>query len=166
MSSLRRKKKLSQRAVAGDLGISQALLSHYENGAREPGLMFVCKACSYFGVSADYMLGRSDSDDAGKESGIDSRALDLLNKAVRSAGGGQLEEAVMRLLDSAAYIALLGMSGDERDGACAYLRAEMALAEIMIRQESLKLDEAVSLDPSAYKDIGKAEKRIQELQYI
>ncbi len=61
MSALRRERGLSQRAVASDLKISQALLSHYENGAREPGLDFVCRACEYYGVSADYLLGRTDS---------------------------------------------------------------------------------------------------------
>ena len=60
MSELRKARNLSQRRVAGDLGISQALLSHYENGAREPGLDFVCRACRYYGVSADYILGLSD----------------------------------------------------------------------------------------------------------
>lgn len=59
LSALRRNSGRSQRTVAAELGISQALLSHYENGAREPGLAFVCKACDYYGVSADYMLGRS-----------------------------------------------------------------------------------------------------------
>ena len=60
LAELRKARGLSQRRVAGDLGISQALLSHYENGAREPGLDFVCRACRYFGVSADYILGLSD----------------------------------------------------------------------------------------------------------
>ena len=60
MSELRRKKGASQRTAAADLGISLALLSHYENGAREPGLDFVCRACEYYGVSADYLLGRTD----------------------------------------------------------------------------------------------------------
>ena len=64
LSALRREKKISQRAAAAELGISQALLSHYENGAREPGLRFVCKACDYYGVSADYLLGRSERPDA------------------------------------------------------------------------------------------------------
>ena len=54
LSLLRRERGVSQRTAAGDLGISQALLSHYENGAREPGLSFVCRACDYYGVSADY----------------------------------------------------------------------------------------------------------------
>ena len=62
MSVLRRERGLSQRTAAADLQISQALLSHYENGAREPGLDFVCRACDYYGVSADYLLGRTDSD--------------------------------------------------------------------------------------------------------
>lgn len=61
MSRLRRERGLSQRKAAADLQISQALLSHYENGAREPGLAFVCRACKYYGVSADYMLGMSGS---------------------------------------------------------------------------------------------------------
>ena len=55
LSLLRQEKGVSQRTAAGVLGISQALLSHYENGIREPGLAFVVKACDYYGVSADYL---------------------------------------------------------------------------------------------------------------
>ena len=61
LAGLRRTRGVSQRQVAADLGISQALLSHYENGARGPGLAFVCRVCEYYGVSADYLLGRSES---------------------------------------------------------------------------------------------------------
>lgn len=63
LSLLRRERGVSQRVAATDLGISQALLSHYENGAREPGLAFVRKACDYYHVSADFLLGRSMSRD-------------------------------------------------------------------------------------------------------
>ena len=59
LSALRREKNISQRKAAADLGISQALLSHYENGTREPGLAFVCRVCDYYGVTADYLLCRS-----------------------------------------------------------------------------------------------------------
>ena len=59
LSLLRQEKGVSQRSAAADLGISQALLSHYENGVREPGLVFVVKACDYYGVSADFLLGRT-----------------------------------------------------------------------------------------------------------
>lgn len=64
LALLRQEKEISQRHAAKELGISQALLSHYENGAREPGLQFVCRACDYYGVTADYLLCRSDSQDA------------------------------------------------------------------------------------------------------
>ncbi len=69
MSALRRARGLSQRTAAADLNISQALLSHYENGAREPGLAFVCRACDYYGVSADYLLGRTEDDGEALASG-------------------------------------------------------------------------------------------------
>ncbi len=59
LSLLRQEKGTSQRLAAQELGISQALLSHYENGVREPGLSFVVKACDYYGVSADFLLGRT-----------------------------------------------------------------------------------------------------------
>ena len=58
-SRLRREKGISQRQAAMDLGMSQALLSHYENGLREPKLDFIVKACEYYNVSADHLLGRS-----------------------------------------------------------------------------------------------------------
>ncbi len=59
LSRLRREKGVSQRQAAAALGVSQALLSHYEKGVREPGLPFLSQACEYYGVSADYILGRS-----------------------------------------------------------------------------------------------------------
>ena len=63
LSLLRQEKGISQRQAAKALGISQALLSHYENGAREPGLVFVGKACDFYNVSVDFLLGRTLSRD-------------------------------------------------------------------------------------------------------
>mgnify|MGYP000871305720 CR=1 FL=1 len=63
LALLRQEKGISQRKAAKELGISQALLSHYENGIREPGLAFVKKACNYYHVSADYLLGLTLSRD-------------------------------------------------------------------------------------------------------
>ena len=63
LSLLRQEKGISQRKAAAALGVSQALLSHYENGIREPGLAFVSRVCDYYRVSADFLLGRSSSRD-------------------------------------------------------------------------------------------------------
>ena len=59
LSLLRQEKGVSQRAASKELGVSQALLSHYENGAREPGLKFLVKVCDYYDVTADYLIGRT-----------------------------------------------------------------------------------------------------------
>ena len=75
MSALRKSRGLSQRRAAGDLNISQALLSHYENGAREPGLDFVRRACDYYGVTADYLLCRSDNPDSTASAAAAARAF-------------------------------------------------------------------------------------------
>lgn len=77
LSLLRQEKGVSQRKAAADLGISQALLSHYENGTREPGLVFLNRACDYYGVTADYLLGRSDSRDIISAAEVDALAADL-----------------------------------------------------------------------------------------
>lgn len=63
LALLRHERGISQRQAAETLGISQALLSHYENGVREPGLNFVVKACDFYNVSADFLLGRTLSRD-------------------------------------------------------------------------------------------------------
>ncbi len=59
LTLLRKEKNYSQKKVAADLGISQALLSHYEKGIRECGLDFVVRVADYYHVSCDYLLGRT-----------------------------------------------------------------------------------------------------------
>ena len=78
LSALRKERNINQRKAAADLNISQALLSHYENGIREPGLGFVCKACEYYGVSADYILCRSENRTAANT--LSDNAEKLLNE--------------------------------------------------------------------------------------
>ncbi len=59
LTLLRKERGVSQKLVAAELGVSQALLSHYEKGIRECGLDFVVRAADYYGVSCDYLLGRT-----------------------------------------------------------------------------------------------------------
>ncbi|MBQ2677246.1 MAG: helix-turn-helix transcriptional regulator [Clostridia bacterium] len=61
MVQLRKQNGLSQKQAAEHLGISQALLSHYEKGIRECGLDFLIKAAGFYSVSTDYLLGISEN---------------------------------------------------------------------------------------------------------
>ena len=112
LSLLRKERGVSQRVAAADLGVSQALLSHYENGIREPGLAFVSKVCDYYHVSADYMLGRTLARD-----GSMLTAEEILNAAEPSnvLQGSVLATLRGKLITSASGVlfGLLGKLGDK-----------------------------------------------------
>lgn len=97
LTLLRKERGYSQKKAASDLGVSQALLSHYEKGIRECGLDFVVKVADYYNVSCDYLLGRTphrsgatisvedipEPDAAGRENvlhGKNGSLLPVLNK--------------------------------------------------------------------------------------
>ena len=82
---LRKEKGVTQRKAAEDLGVSQALLSHYEKGIRECGLDFVVRVADYYNVSCDYLLGRSaDRSETAKDSIYHGSVLPTLNKKLIS----------------------------------------------------------------------------------
>lgn len=62
---LREDRKLSQTEVAKAIGMSRSGFSMYELGQREPDLEMVGKLADYFGVTTDFLLGRTDSPSAG-----------------------------------------------------------------------------------------------------
>jgi len=57
LRKLREEKHISQKSAAASLGISQALLSHYEKGIRECGLDFLIRAAGFYEVPSDFLLG-------------------------------------------------------------------------------------------------------------
>lgn len=50
----------SQTALAKELGLTPVAISGYERDQREPNFETLIKICEIFGVSTDYMLGRTD----------------------------------------------------------------------------------------------------------
>ncbi|MGN0603420.1 MAG: helix-turn-helix domain-containing protein [Oscillospiraceae bacterium] len=86
---LRKERGISQKNAAADLGISQALLSHYEKGIRECGLEFLVKAADYYNVSCDYLLGRSP-EPAGKTLSYDDIPEQDTNSGKIAAGGSMM----------------------------------------------------------------------------
>ena len=63
LRKLREDRRISQKSAAASLGISQALLSHYEKGIRECGLDFLTRAAGFYEVSTDFLLGITDKTD-------------------------------------------------------------------------------------------------------
>ena len=124
LSLLRQERGISQRQAAAALGVSQALLSHYENGLREPGLVFVAKACDFYNVSADFMLGRTLSRDGTTILDADS-LYDMSGERDRLLQGSVMATLARKLLSNSIGVLfdLLGKLGNKQaiKGAANYL---------------------------------------------
>ncbi|MBQ4645183.1 MAG: helix-turn-helix transcriptional regulator [Clostridia bacterium] len=59
--SLREDKDLSQTQVAEYLNTSQTVYSRYERNERSLPIEMLYELCDFYGVSADYILGRTDN---------------------------------------------------------------------------------------------------------
>lgn len=59
LSELRKKKKASQAEVADYIELTVAAYQNYENGRREAGYDTISKLADFYGVTTDYLLGRS-----------------------------------------------------------------------------------------------------------
>ena len=60
MRDLREDHDLTQQQIADVLGTSQTMYARYERGANELPIHHLLTLCDYYGVSADYFLGRTD----------------------------------------------------------------------------------------------------------
>ena len=174
LSLLRQERGVSQRTAAGDLGISQALLSHYENGIREPGLAFVVRACDYYHVSADFILGRTLSRDGSM----------LTTEEILSASepGNVLQGSVLATLQSkllsgavGVLFGLLGKLGDKQaiNAAAAYLGTAVYQLYRHFYRAAGANEAYFSLDPagctmdaaSATMGTAEADMKLSELTY-
>ena len=61
LRDLREDHDKTQQNIADILGTSQTMYARYERGANELPLRHLLKLSDYYGVSADYLLGRSDT---------------------------------------------------------------------------------------------------------
>ncbi|MBR3149208.1 MAG: helix-turn-helix transcriptional regulator [Eubacterium sp.] len=96
LSQLRKERGISQKKAATDLGISQALLSHYEKGIRECGLDFVIKCSEYYNVTTDYLLGVSTN-----RNGV---AASVFDDDAEYRSLATLSQAAKQLLDTAVSV--------------------------------------------------------------
>lgn len=58
---LRTEKGLTLKEVSAALGVNLMTYAHYEHGDREPSIEMLKALCDFYDVSADYLIGRTDS---------------------------------------------------------------------------------------------------------
>lgn len=59
LAELRSEKGIYQKELALYLNVSIGTISNYEKGVHYPDLETLCKLADYFGVTTDYLLGRT-----------------------------------------------------------------------------------------------------------
>lgn len=52
--------KISQEQLAKIIGVDRSAVSFWENAVNEPKYTYIAKLASFFGVTADYLLGLED----------------------------------------------------------------------------------------------------------
>ncbi len=60
LRNLRKEKGISQAELAKALDLTQRKISYLETGQFEPDLTILWKISDYFGVSCDYLIGKSE----------------------------------------------------------------------------------------------------------
>ena len=59
LANLRAEKGLAQKELAFLLNLSIGTISNYENNVHSPDLNTLCKLADFYGVTTDYLLGRT-----------------------------------------------------------------------------------------------------------
>lgn len=100
---LREKAGLNQEQFADKLNISRGSVSYYENEQRVPDIEILVKIADYFGVTTEYLLGRSpnktfENDYIGKKLGLSDDAIGTLEMNNQS-GNYPFIETVNHLLE-------------------------------------------------------------------
>ncbi len=60
LKNLRQQKKVSQKELAAYLGISVRGYQFYESEVNEPNIKMLVALADFYGVSIDYLVGRTD----------------------------------------------------------------------------------------------------------
>ena len=154
---LRKERGLSQKQVANDLSISQALLSHYEKGIRECGLDFLIKTAEYYEVSCDYLLGRTVQRKLASVSAEDIPESD----EIRHLKGNMINQINRKLLMNTTTVIfdLLAQIGDKKltNAVSNYLMsAEYQIFRTIYCSEENNSQTMFSVDKNRYKNLTSA----------
>ena len=60
LTDLRKSRGLSQNAIAKEIGVSPRTYQDYEYGLREPQVAIFSRIADFYGVTLDYLAGRSE----------------------------------------------------------------------------------------------------------
>ncbi len=159
LSRLRKERGISQKRAATDLGISQALLSHYEKGIRECGLDFVIKCSNYYGVTTDYLLGVSDS-----RNGVDAQSISVV---VDEKGERRSVSTLTASTNDILGIALTGLkSAEEKSHVYDYYMLTIYRGALTLAKAGVLPKEMFKLDYSVGRELSSAALAVKDARFV
>ena len=153
LSQLRKERGISQKKAATELGISQALLSHYEKGIRGCGLDFIIKCSEYYGVTTDYLLGVSEN-----RNGMGNDYLSTLDS-----DKVMLSKATKYLLDT---VAASASDPAEKSFVYDYYLLTLYRGALTLAKAGIIPKELFRIDYSVAKDLASAAIAIQDAKFV
>ncbi len=157
LSKLRKERGISQKKAATELGISQALLSHYEKGIRECGLDFIIRCSEYYGVTTDYLLGVSEN-----RNGIDSDYLSAL-ESDKTYSVSMLSKATKYLLDT---VGASTSDPAEKSFVYDYYLLTLYRGALTLAKAGVIPKELFKIDYSVAKDLASAAIAMQDAKFV
>ena len=157
LSKMRKERGISQKKAATDLGISQALLSHYEKGIRECGLDFVIKCSKYYGVTTDYLLGVSES-----RNGLNDGALSAFDDNEGEISVKTMSLATKYLLD----VATSGSNGIQNKYIYDYFMLCVYRGALTLAKAGDLPKELFRIDYSVARDLASAAIAMQDAKFV
>ena len=158
LSQLRKERGISQKRAATDLGISQALLSHYEKGIRECGLDFVIKCSNYYGVTTDYLLGVSES-----RTGLDTASFASLDENSDGRSVATLARATKNILD----VASASVTGEqEKSLIYNYYMLSVYRGALTLAKAGMLPTEMFRLDYTVGRELATAAIAVQDAKFV
>ena len=152
LSQLRKERGISQKKAATDLGISQALLSHYEKGIRECGLDFVIKCSEYYHVTTDYLLGVSESRNGAAVSLVDDDSLPLAT----------LSHATKQLLDMAFTVS---SGSNAQQFVCDYYMLALYRGALTLAKAGVLPKELFKIDYTVARELASAAIAVEDAKF-
>lgn len=92
LREIRKQKGLTMKQFGAVFGISESTVSHYETGRRKIDPVLLYKIADYYGVTVDYLLGRTDEPNS-VDAAIANFKKDPQNKKavlMKHGGGGEV----------------------------------------------------------------------------
>ena len=157
LSQLRKERGISQKKAATELGISQALLSHYEKGIRECGLDFIIRCSEYYGVTTDYLLGVSEN-----RNGINNDYLSSL-ESDNTYSVSMLAKATKYLLDA---VEVSSSDSAEKNFVYDYYLLTLYRGALTLAKAGVIPKECFRIDYNVAKDLASAAIAIQDAKFV